>query len=89
MESQVRRSLSEHEESGSCAFTEDTSEEDVVVEDGRQESHVTEHVEEIDKDLELRGVWVVVTLCRSILRESLGEEDVGEDVAEEDVVEES
>ena len=70
-ESLVRRSLSEREESGSYAFTEDIREEDVVVEDGEQESHVTEHVEEIDKDLELRDVWVVATLCRSILRESL------------------
>ena len=52
VENQVRRSLSEREESGSCAFIEDTREEDVVVEDGRQESHVTEHVEEIDKGLE-------------------------------------
>ena len=87
MESRVRKSLSEREESGSCAFTEDTREEDVVLEDGRQESHVTEHVEEIDKDLELQDVWVVVTLCRSMLRESLEEEDVGEDVVEEDVEE--
>ena len=86
-ESLVRRSLFEREESGSYAFTEDIREEDVVVEDGRQESHVTEHVEEIDKDLELRDVWVVVTLCRSMLRESLEEEDVGENVAEEDVEE--
>ena len=52
VESRVRKSLSEREESGSCAFTEDTREEDVVVEDGGQESHVTERVEEIDKDLE-------------------------------------
>ena len=88
MESRVRKSLSEREESGSCAFIEDTREEDVVVEDGRQESHVTEHVEEIDKDLELRDVWVVAISCRSMLRESLGEEDVVGD-AEEDVVEES
>ena len=33
-------------------LSEDTSEEDVVVGDGEQESLVTEHMEEIDKDLE-------------------------------------
>ena len=51
MESQVRRSLSEREESGSCAFidvSEDVGEEDV----GERDQRDIELEEEIDKDLE-------------------------------------